>query len=81
MKIKFNVSFIELFNFLNKIDNLFPIVKWLLGKETDHSLLNAKIDVLSCKDLVPVVLSTEYDNTENKTTTTVSYGIIETSVD
>ena len=30
------------------------IVKWLLGENTDNNLLNAKIDVLSCKDLVPV---------------------------
>lgn len=55
------------------------IVKWLLGEETDQTLLNAKIDVLSCKDLVPVVLSTKYDNMENKQTTTVSYGIMETN--
>lgn len=56
------------------------IVKWLLGEETDQTLLNAKIDVLSCKDLVPVVLSTKYDKMENKKTTTVSYGILETIV-
>lgn len=55
------------------------IVKWLLGEETDQTLLNAKIDVLSCKDLIPVVLSTKYDKMENKKTTTVSYGIIETN--
>lgn len=30
------------------------IVKWLSGQNTDNNLLNAKIDVLSCKDLVPV---------------------------
>ena len=54
------------------------IVKWLFGEETDPSLLNAKINVLSCKDLVPVVLSTKCENKEN-TTTTVSYGIMETN--
>lgn len=54
------------------------IVRWLLGEETDPSLLNAKINVLSCKDLVPVVLSTKCENKEN-TTTTVSYGIMETN--
>ena len=37
------------------------IVKWLLGEDTDCSLLNAKIDVLSCKDLVPVIISRRVD--------------------
>ena len=55
------------------------IVKWLFGEETDPSLLNAKINVLSCKDLVPVVLQTEQAYKNNKTTV-VSYGILETSV-
>ena len=55
------------------------IVKWLLGEDTDLALLNAKIGVLSCKDLVPVVLCTKCDNMENKKTTTVSYGIMETN--
>lgn len=30
------------------------IIKWLLGMETDISLLRARLGVISCKDLVPV---------------------------
>lgn len=56
------------------------IVKWLLGEDTDCSLLNAKIGVLSCKDLVPVVLCDEKNNVESKKSTIVSYGILETIV-
>ena len=37
------------------------IVKWLLGEETDNNILNAKIGVLSCKDLVPVIISRRVD--------------------
>lgn len=37
------------------------IVKWLLGEETDQILLNAQIDVLSCKDLNPVTISRSVD--------------------
>ena len=33
------------------------IVKWLLGEDTDKSLLVAKENILSCKDLVPVKLT------------------------
>ena len=57
------------------------IVKWLLGEETDCSLLNAKINVLSCKDLVPVVLQNEQNDRLKCKTTTVSYGILETNVE
>lgn len=57
------------------------IVKWLLGEETDCGLLNAKIDVLSCKDLVPVVLYKEQNDRLKCKTTTVSYGILETNVE
>lgn len=56
------------------------IVKWLLGEDTDCSLLNAKIGVLSCKDLFPVVLCDEKNNVESKKSTIVSYGILETIV-
>lgn len=56
------------------------IVKWLLGEETDQSLLNAKIDVLSCKDLVPVVLQNEQEDRLKYKSTTISYGILETNV-
>lgn len=57
------------------------IVKWLLGEDTDCSLLNAKIGVLSCKDLVPVVLYKEQNDRLKCKTTTVSYGILETNVE
>lgn len=56
------------------------IVKWLLGEKTDNNLLNAKIGVLLCKDLVPVVLQNEQEDKIKCKTTTVSYGILETSV-
>lgn len=32
------------------------IVRWLLGKDTDGTLLKVNNDVLSCKDLIPVIL-------------------------
>lgn len=57
------------------------IVKWLLGEETDQTLLNAKIDVLSCKDLVPVVLQNEQEDRLKYKSTTISYGILETNVE
>lgn len=57
------------------------IVKWLLGEETDQSLLNAKIDVLSCKDLIPVVLQNEQEDRLKYKSTTISYGILETNVE
>lgn len=56
------------------------IVKWLLGENTDNNVLCAKFNVLSCKDLVPVVLQNEQDDKLKCKITTVSYGILETTV-
>ena len=55
------------------------IVKWLLGEDTDKSLLVAKENVLSCKDLVPVILDCAQNKNISKKTK-ISYGIIETNL-
>lgn len=68
MEMKYDVSFIELFNFLNKIDNLFPIklsdkqdLNTLAAKFKEFGTLNAFYD----KDTIVALLSGYTNDDEN----------------
>lgn len=68
MEMKYDISFIELFNFLNKIDNLFPIklsdkqdLNTLAAKFKEFGTLNAVYD----KDTIVALLSGYTNDDEN----------------
>lgn len=68
MEMKYDVTFIELFNFLNKIDNLFPIklsdkqdLNTLAAKFKEFGTLNAFYD----KDTIVALLSGYTNDDEN----------------